>query len=174
MGQTQIPAVLNNFSAYASGNIYLGVADVDLPDLEAMTETISGAGIAGEIDSPILGAFASMTTTLNWRTLDRSAFRLARQEGQALDFRGSIQVFDAATAAYKQKSLKVTIRALPKNMPLGSLSVGTTMDSSNELEVTYIKILFDGETVVEIDKFNMICVIDGIDYLAEVRKNLGM
>lgn len=174
MPQPQIPTVLNNFSAYAAGNIYLGVSDVDLPDLEAMTETVSGAGIAGEIDSPILGAFASMTTTLNWRTLDRSAFRLARQEGQALDFRGSIQVFDATTSTYKHASVKVTIRALPKNMPLGSLATGSTMDSSNELEVTYIKILLDGETVTEIDKFNMICIIDGVDYLAEVRKNLGM
>ncbi|MGF9821967.1 phage major tail tube protein [Brevibacillus agri] len=34
--------------------------------------------------------------------------------------------------------------------------------------------MHDGETVVEIDKFNYVCVIDGVDYLAKVRSNLGL
>lgn len=170
----QIPEKLNNFTAYRNGSEFLGVADVDLPDLESMTETVNGAGIAGEIDSPNIGHFASMTTTINWRVLDRANFKLARQEVQALDFRGSIQAFDPTAGGYKQIPVKVTIRGLPKTTPLGSLAVGSTMDNSNELEVFYIKILYDNQTVVEIDKLNFICIIDGVDYLAEVRANLGM
>ncbi|MEF3312613.1 phage major tail tube protein [Paenibacillus sp. GYB004] len=170
----QIPEKLNSFTAYLNGVDYLGVADVDLPDLEMMSETVSGAGIAGEVDSPTIGHFASMSTTINWRVLERSNFRLARQEAQQIDFRGSIQTFDNVAGTYQQIPVKVTIRGLPKNTPLGSLAAGSTMDNSNELEVIYIKILYDGQNVVEIDKFNFICVIDGVDYLAKVRANLGM
>lgn len=159
--------------AYRNGSEYMGVADVDLPDLESLSETISGAGIAGEVDSPTIGQFSSMTTTIKWRVLERLNFKLARQELQNIDFRGSIQSYNTA-GTYEQVPLRVTIRGLPKNTPLGSMSVGGVMDNSNELEVTYIKILLNGETVVEIDKFNFICVIDGEDYLAKVRENLGL
>lgn len=170
----QIPEKLTNFTVYLDGSEYLGAADVDLPDLESMTETVSGAGIAGEIDSPTIGHFASMTVTINWRVLEKANFRLARQNVQPLDFRGSIQSFDTSTGTYKSVPVKVTIRGLPKTTPLGSLAPSSTMDNSNELEVIYIKILYDGQTMVEIDKFNFICIIDGEDYLAQVRENLGL
>ncbi len=169
----QIPDRLNNFTAYRNGSEYLGVVDVDLPDLESLTETISGAGIAGEVESPLIGHFGSMATTLNWRVLDRANFKLARQEVQQIDFRGSIQTLDT-TQNYIQVPVRVTIRGLPKTTPLGSLAVGGTMDNSNEIETFYIKILYNGETVVEIDKYNFICIIDGVDYLAQVRENLGL
>jgi P2 family phage contractile tail tube protein len=174
MAKKQIPQLLSNFMAYRNGTDYLGVVDVDLPDLEMMSETVSGAGIAGEIDSPIIGQFASMTATLNWRVLDKANFKLARQEVQHIDFYGSIQTFDNTSGTYKQVPIKVTLRGLPKNTPLGSLKAGGTMDNSNELEVVYIKILYDGKAVVEIDKLNFVCVIDGVDYAADIRRNLGM
>lgn len=174
MAGKQIPEKLNNFTAYRNGSEYMGVADVDLPDLESMSETVSGAGIAGEIDSPTIGQFASMTVTINWRVMERANFKLARQEQQAIDFRGSIQVLDTLSGTYMQVPVKVTIRGIPKNTTLGSLAVGATMDNSNELEVTYIKILVNGFTAVEIDKLNFISIIDGVDSLAGVRNNLGL
>lgn len=170
----QIQEKLNNFSAYRNGTDYLGVVDIELPSLESMSETVSGAGIGGEIESPTIGHFGSMTTSLNWRTLAKPNFVLARQESHQLDFRGSIQEWDTATSTYKQVGVKVSMRAIPKTTGLGTFAVGATMDNTNELEVTYIKIDYDGANVVEIDKFNMICVIDGVDFLAEVRANLGM
>lgn len=173
MAGKQIPDKLTNFTAFRNGSEYLGVVDVDLPDLESLSETLSGAGIAGEIDSPLIGHFGSMTTTLNWRVLERANFKLARQEVHQIDFRGSIQTVDA-TQNYIHVPVRVTIRGLPKTTPLGSLSVGGTMDNSNELETIYIKIVYNGETVVEIDKLNFICLIDGVDYLAQVRENLGL
>ena len=49
---------LINFRVYAENSELLGLADVTLPTLEAKSETISGAGIAGEVvfadsDNPI-------------------------------------------------------------------------------------------------------------------------
>ena len=50
-----VPEKLINFRVYQDGADLLGVADVSLPSLEAMTETVKGAGVAGEVDSPVLG-----------------------------------------------------------------------------------------------------------------------
>ena len=63
-GSNQIPERLINFRVYLDGSDLLGVASVELPSLESMSDTVSGAGIAGEVESPILGHFGSMTVTL--------------------------------------------------------------------------------------------------------------
>ncbi|MNO09678.1 Phage tail tube protein FII [compost metagenome] len=65
------------------------------------------------------------------------------------------------------------MRSIPKNTTLGNLNTGNPMESSNEVEVLYIKVIYDGATALEIDRFNDICVIDGVDYRAKVRANLG-
>lgn len=72
----KVPEKLINFRVYKDSTDYIGLADVTLPSLEAMTETVSGAGIAGEVDSPTLGHMGSMETVLNWRTLEKTTWNL--------------------------------------------------------------------------------------------------
>src|SRR5690625_1032295 len=136
----QVPEKLINFSVYREGSEYLGAADIVLPNIESMTETISGAGIMGEIDSPTLGHFASMTTTINWRTVNKSSVNLLRQRGHALDLRGAQQVFDRSSGEQRSVGVRVSVKAIPKTGTLGNFEVGTSTATSNELEVIYIKI----------------------------------
>lgn len=172
--QKQIPERLTNFMAYRNGNEFIAPVDVELPSIEAMTDTVSGAGLAGESETPTIGHFGSMVTTINWRTIEKVSLTLARQEVHHLDFRGSFQTLNTASGNYDHVPLKVTIRGIPKVITLGTLSTGAATENSNELETTYIKILLDGYTLLEIDKYNFICVIDGVDYMAKIRANLGL
>lgn len=174
MTNTKISEKLINFSVYRNGSEWLGTADVELPSLEALTETVSGAGIAGEIDSPTLGHFGSMSTTINWRTLDKPQFNLAAPITQALDFRGAQQVYDKTTGVQRSVGVRVSIRGLPKTTGLGTLAPNATVGGTNEIEVTYIKVFIDGAEVLELDKFNYIYRVNGTDYLAEIRNQLGM
>ena len=66
------------------------------------------------------------------------------------------------------------VLAKPKNTNLGKTEPGSEMDSANEFEVIYIKVVQGGVETVEIDKFNYKCVIHGTDYLQKVRANLGL
>ena len=170
----KIPEKLTNYSAFLDGTDFLGTVDVELPSLEALTDTVKGAGIAGEIDSPVIGHYSSMTTKLNWRTLNGSSVKLAAQKTHALDFRGSQQIYNAGTGEYEHQGVKVSLRAIPKTMEAGKFEVGTSTGTANELEVVYYKLEIDGKRVIEIDKFNFISFIDGTDALAEVRRNLGL
>lgn len=170
----QVPEKLINYSVYRNGSEYLGTADVELPSLEALTETISGAGIAGEIDSPTIGHFGSMTTTLNWRTIDVPLLRLAAPISHALDFRGAQQVYDKVTGTQKSVGVRVSVRTLPKSTGLGTLAPNATTGSSNGHEVTYLKVMIDGKTLLELDKYNYIYIVDGVDYMAVIRNQLGM
>jgi P2 family phage contractile tail tube protein len=151
----------------------LGIAEVTLPNFEAMTETISGAGLAGEIEMPVLGHFGSMTVELSWRTMTFDATKLSKQEGQYLDLRGSIEQYNEQTGGIASIPIKVAIFGVPKNLSMGNLNVGTGSDTSTELECTYIKVTLDGQEVVEFDRFNYIYRVHGKDYLESVRRDLG-
>ena len=112
----KVPERLINFRVYNDGNDLLGVANVDLPSIEAMSDTVSGAGIAGEVESPILGHFGSMTATFTWRTITPELAKLANQKAHALDLRGSQQVYDAALGEYSSVPVRVSLRATPKSI----------------------------------------------------------
>lgn len=170
----KVPEKLMNFRVYLDGTDLVGVADVTLPTLETMTETVKGAGIAGEMDSPTVGHFGSMELVLNWRTLEKSNVVLASPKGVHLDLRGAQQVYDSAEGKYVTRSVKCVVRGIPKNTELGKFEVGATTDTSNTIEVNYIKVSVAGEDLLEIDKYNFICNIAGVDYMAEIREALGL
>jgi uncharacterized protein len=167
-----IPEKLINFRVYLEGDNLIGVADVELPKLKAMTETVSGAGIAGEVESPVIGHFESMTTTINFRTLNADAGTLATPKAHLLDFRGSQQVYDSG--AYGTGAVRVTMKAIPKQVDLGKFKVGAPTETSDEFEVVYLKLYVNGKERVEIDKYNSIARFDGVDVLEDVRKDLGI
>lgn len=174
MPNTQIPSTLIDFSVYKNGTDYLGASDIVLPNINAMTQTVSGAGIGGEIDMPILGAFQAMSVTLNWRTVTHEAVSLLAQSTVSLDFRGAQQIYDKTDGSLKSVGTKVTVKAIGKNGTLGNFQSGSTTGTSNELEVTYIKITQDGKDILEVDKMNYVFKVDGVDNLATVRQQLGM
>ncbi len=169
-----VPEKLIAFRAYDDGDDLLGVTDITLPSLDAMTETVKGAGIAGEVDSPVLGHYGSMETVLNWRNLTKPLIMLAKQKGIKLDLRGAQQFYDAGAGEYVTKPVKCVVQGVPKKTELGKFDVGTGTGSNSTIETTYIKVVIDGETVLEIDKYNYIAKIGGTDYLADVREALGL
>ena len=112
-----------------------------------MSDTVSGAGIAGEVDSPVLGHFQAMSETFNWRTIEKPAMDLAKQQAHHLEIRGSQQQFRTAEGKLASSPVRVVMRAIPKNFSLGTFEPGSTTDSSTEFEVIYIKVFVDDKEV---------------------------
>ena len=173
-GNNIVPERLIGFRVYSESGDLLGIATVDLPEIEAMSDTVSGAGIAGEVESPILGHFGSMTTTFTWRTIERKAMDLCKQTGHSVEVRGSQQLYNASTGEYSTASVRVSMRITPKTMSLGTFETGATTDTEQEFEVLYLKVYVNGLEVLEIDKYNYIAKFNGDDLLTRVRKDLGL
>lgn len=57
-GSNKVPERLINYRVYNESNALLGIATVDLPEIQAMSDTVSGAGIAGEVDQSRPRAFS--------------------------------------------------------------------------------------------------------------------
>ncbi len=169
----KIPQALIGFNLYkGTGNKLVGIANITLPEAAMMTVTVSGAGIAGEIDAPILGNFSSMQTEITMPVLYDSNFSLLNLNGEQLTARGSIQVQDPTTGGYTKKNCRVVIGGMAAGLNPGSLTPASTMDSSNTIETTYLKIFLDDEEKLEIDKLNYVYRVNGVDLLEEVRKGM--
>lgn len=173
-GSNKVPERLINYRVYNESNAVLGIATVDLPEIQAMSDTVSGAGIAGEVDSPVLGHFQAMSATFNWRTIEKPAMDLAKQQAHHLEIRGSQQQFRTAEGKLASSPVRVVMRAIPKNFSLGTFEPGSTTDSSTEFEVIYIKVFVDDKEVLEVDKYNFIAKFGDTDMLESVRKDLGL
>lgn len=164
-----------SFNVYNESKLFLGLADVELPGIEFLSDTLSGAGIAGEIESPVLGLTKAMTVKLKFHTKTRQSLGLLAQKRHLLDLRASLQ----ARAIAKGGELttapeKIVIGGMVKKHSLGKLENAKAQDCEVELDVDYLKLTLDGETMLEVDKFNMVFKVDGVDYLAAVRADIGM
>jgi hypothetical protein len=170
----QIPERLVNFEVYAAGTTqFLGKATVDLPNFQAMTETLSGAGIAGEIESVVLGHFASMIAKFAFRTVTREQLLMLAPVFRAFDIRGSIQEQDSMRGAVTTQALVLDCRGQVKNLVMGRMEPGKVMGSEFDLEIHRVAIKLAGEPLIELDKLNYRFVVGGFDYLASVRRDLG-
>ena len=168
----KIPTVLNNFNSYGAGHKYVGVSnEVTLPNFEYMTETIDGAGIAGEIEEAIEGAFGSLETETTFGNISREYFDFITQTGQ-ITYRGSMQVLNTVTQTNDFESIVVTTKGKVKAFDLGSLKKGGKGEPKVTREVTYCKIAIAGSTVLELDKYNMIWKLNGVDRLQKVRSQI--
>lgn len=169
----KIDETVISFNVYEDATELLGIAEVTMPELSSITEEISGAGIGGKLESVILGAVEAMSVTMNFRTVTQNAIRLAEPRVHALDLRAAQQSRDSATGEVKVVSVKHYVNVIPKKLSIGKLATASTGEVSGEYAVSYFATYIDGEKMLEIDPLNYIYIINGTDYLADVRKALG-
>ena len=162
-----------NFAVYEDGNEYMGMASVAMPDLTALTQSISGAGIAGNIDAVILGHFDAMSMTLNYRTLTEQSMRLFEPRRHNIDLRVAQQDEDTVKGEVVVNAIKHVMVVIPKAYKGGNVAPASANDASGEFTVRYWKTYRDGKKVLEVDPLNFIFEVNGVDYLADVRKALG-
>lgn len=170
MSTSNIPTKINMFNAYLRGNKLLGMTgEVPLPDFEALSETVSGPGILGEIDDPAIGHFSSQELEITFRTLDEDIFNLMDPlDVLELTLRASMQAITAeGGTAYE--GLRVVVRGKQKNLTGGKLKQASPMDSGIKIELLYILIERNGNPMVELDKLNGVFKIKGVDILAKAR-----
>lgn len=169
-----IPEKLVNARVYKNGSQFLGVANIDLPQIQSMTASIKGSGISGEVDSVVTGHYQSMQIKIQFRTPTTASLELASPIAHQLDFRASIDVSEPMTGLRTISTIKVWVKGTPKSNGIGKFEPGATMDSEVELEVLAMGVWVDGEECVYLDKFNYICRVAGVDYLAAARAAEGV
>ena len=166
-----IPTKINRYNVYNSGNRLLGMGDeLTLPDFEASTETVSGAGILGEIDDPTPGYFTNQEIEIPFRILDKEATdMLDITKAVQLEIRGAEQTTNSE-GDIEFRGVRVVVRGRSNKFTPGKMKTGNPMDTSITLSILYILIELEGEPVLELDKMNEVFKINGNDILAKVKE----
>ena len=107
-----IPEVLNHFNIYNDADALVGVSgEVELPELEAITDTVEGTGVLGEIEDPVTGQFSSATIKIPFAVLYSDMFSIVNTtKPPLLTLRGSMQCTDPKTGETGYYPIRVVVR----------------------------------------------------------------
>lgn len=162
-----------NFAVYEDSVEYEGMAKVTLPDVTQLTQTVSGAGIGGNIEAVILGHLDAMTLGLDFRTTTPQSIKLSEIRRHLIDLRVANQYEDPISGSIDATAEKHVMVVIPKTTKGGTIAPATPTNGSGEYAVRYWATYIKGKKVRELDPMNFICYINGTDYLENVRKALG-
>lgn len=162
-----------NFAVYENSTEYVGMAEATMPSVNALVQTLSGAGIAGNVESVVLGHFEAMTLGLSFRTMNEHTIRLSEPRRHEIDLRVAQQIEDSTQGKLVVQAVKHILVVIPKTDNIGKVAPASQGDGSGEYAVRYWATYIDGVLVREIDPLNFVCFINGVDYLAPVRRALG-
>uniref|UniRef100_A0AAU8B6H4 Tail tube protein n=1 Tax=Dulem virus 34 TaxID=3145752 RepID=A0AAU8B6H4_9CAUD len=166
-----IPTKINRYNVYNTGNRLLGVGDeMTLPDFEPSSETVTGAGILGEIDDPTIGYFGNQEIEIPFRLLDKEAMDMMNMtKAVQLEIRGAQQTTNSE-GDIEFRAMRVVVRGRGGKLTTGKVKAGSTMDTKVTLTVLYILIELEGSTVLELDKLNEVYKVNGVDVLAAIKE----
>ncbi len=159
---------------YENNTEFLGVATATLPSLASVTTEVSGAGVLGSYNSAIMGHMQAMTLSLNFRTLTKESVMLNEPRDHQLELRVPTQERDKTTRQTEVREVKHVLVAAPTNFTGGEAASAASGNVTNEFSVTYWATYIDGKKVQEIDLINYIYFVNGKDWMAPVRKALGI
>ncbi len=170
----QVDETVIGFAVYEDATEYLGISEATLPEISNITEEISGAGINGKYETPILGQIEPMILTLNFRTVTKNAIKLFEPRRHNIDLRAAQQKQDPTKGIVGVVPVKHVLTIVPKKLNLGKLATATAAEVSGEYDVMYYASYIDRKKVLEIDPLNYIYYVNGQDgRWAEIRKALG-
>ncbi len=168
----ELPDKVNNFNVYDGKTRLIGVsAEITLPSFEPLTDTLNVAGMAGEIESEVIGSFGSMKMKIPFENLHDDFFAFAASTNPVV-IRGSMEVFNTQTQAKDTKPIVVTIKGRTLSIDSGVLKKGGKGQPSITKEITYIKVTINNKTQVELDKLNSIFILGGVDLFAKIRSQI--
>jgi len=162
-----------DFAVYEDSTEFIGIANSVLPDKSQKVITLTGAGIGGDVEVPIRGAYNAMEMSLAFRAYTPRIASLREQRVHIIEIRVAQQNEDRIAGQVVTEGVKHVFKVLPKSTSGGTVAPASPSDTTITFAVRYWATFFDGKLIEEWDPLNRIDVINGIDYDEPVRRALG-
>jgi len=166
----QIPQSIQECNVFINGKGYLGVTkSLKLPSLEFETIESKGA-MSTEYSMSVL-----KPTNIEFKisSLDRNIFTsmALNQYSLRVPFLFKASIFQSGSTKKLPVSLSITGDILA--LEIGDFESAKEMEVSIKMSAHFINLTIDAIPTILKDVENMICLIGGVDYMANVRANLG-
>lgn len=167
-----MPSKLKALTVYNDGVSYLGeTSEVTVPKLVRTLEDWRGGGF----DAPVGVDLGGEAIEFEWKIgglLEQvyGQFGATTLNALQLRFVGSYQ--DDNTG--QTKTADITVRGRHSEIDPGNAKAGSDTEQTVKTRCAYYKLMIDGRTLIEKDELNMVFIVNGVDRLAEHRRNLGI
>lgn len=169
------PEQQKNFRVWENGtNISYGMATVQLPSMEALSNEVKGAGLLGSYNAPVVGHYGPLTATFNFYASSPAIKACFAGQPKRFDLRVAEQMKDDSTGNKTVNAVKYLIGGTITKLDLGAVEGGASADGSIDLDVTLFAIYEGGRELQYFDKTNYIYRVNGNDILAAERAALGV
>lgn len=166
-----LPQAVNNYNLYLGekGERWIGAGQVEIPEITNLSTEVKMAGMSGTVNVPLVGHFESFKVTITAPVMTVQAVKGALPEAQIITARAALETLETSNGRKVILPLTVLMRGQSGSFKPGNLEKGAAMDTAVSFEIDYIKITLDGADMLEIDKWNNIYRVNGVDYLTDVR-----
>jgi P2 family phage contractile tail tube protein len=165
---------INQGNAYLDGVNLMGKTEsVDLPDIKFIFEEFKAMGMIGKVDLPTMG-LDKLEGKMKFNSLYPAMMgKMNPFRYRQLQIRSNVQVH-TNQGITRNVPLVTFMTVAFKNLPTGKFEQLKSVDGEYDFTAIFIKQVYDGREVFEIDALANILKIDGEDILKEYRENLGM
>lgn len=167
------PEAYIDFEVYENAVNLIGIANITPPDITFLTQTITGAGIGGNLEAVLVGMVDTMNLQMSFRSVTDAAVKLMTPEKHQIDLRVAEQYWNTVAAAKEVQADKYVMVVVPKSTSPGQIAPASASSASGQYTVYRYEAYKDGKELWKIDPANQICRINGVDYMAPIRKALG-
>lgn len=170
-----LPRKLKYLNLFNDGLSYMGVvSSVTLPKLTRKLENYRGGGMNGAapVDMGLDDDALSVEWTIGGFPDDQlwAQYAAASAASVPLRFCGSYQRDDTGDMV----AAEIVLRGRHKEFDFGDQKQGEDTETKISTQCTYFKLTVDGKERIEVDTVNMVERVNGVDMLAQHRRNIGL
>jgi P2 family phage contractile tail tube protein len=163
-----------NGNVYVDGtsNLLGKASEITLPDIAVETDEHMALGMIGKVSLPT--GLALMEAKIKWAGFYAEQLVNGANPFQAhkLQVRASVESYEAE-GRVEETPLVVLMTCRWKKTPLGVIGAQAATEYEEELTVTYVKVTLGGKELIEVDVLENVWKVNGVDILAQYRKNIG-
>jgi P2 family phage contractile tail tube protein len=176
MADVKIPNMLKDANVYIEGRDYAGKAEIEIPSITQLTEDYTAMGISGKVTLPFHGHVDGMEGNLKFASIVGDAHKVLGDPSTAhhVDVRGSVQRYNVRSGKMDEYPVQIVMRSFFTEIKHPTYKGAQNEGPEFTFNALYVKIVIDGEEVLEVDPMSYVYRVNGIDVLAQTKTNLGM
>ena len=163
-----------DYMVYKDGGPLIGVGKVTVPSIKYKTVTATGAGLMGDVTIPLAGMIEAMIANFQFTSVTDAAIELGTNEWHDIAIYVADQYFDSVNRKEEMEQTRFEMSIRPIEINHGTIATASSADASGTFSVCRYGVFKNNNKVVDIDQFNQIHVVNGVDCAAAVREAIGM